>query len=342
MNLLIDPIILTLPENTYGKEQCLQFVTSLSDWSSIVISQMDRRFVVTKSCAVALLNDLDRYPTPDNVRRLWEVADIYEVDWRTAYRACKRILEAPYFEDEVSVPMEISYEDIQVRPDLIERLSASIAFAFREALAKVAYAKEISQDPFALSLGLITHPIENGDDAEINGVVNESDLATELPLLETPADLRRIVGLYELWKDTDEAIAWAVDYLKRKRCLPDSAEMAPYSVGADFNASIVDNHYNTRYDRLAQIFVKTAQLLTGQIPHKKAKRNHPLRKDGKPMIRWDESSGERWEAWRFWITTGSHAMRLHYWWQNGNYFLSKVGPHEDYSIGSAPSIGDFD
>ena len=92
---------------------------------------------------------------------------------------------------------------MEVDPDLVERLREPVAIALRETLGSVVYAREVSRHPVALDLTLITHPIEDGEGVKIDAVVgtekDEASLATTVPLVETLADLRRLVGLQDLW-----------------------------------------------------------------------------------------------------------------------------------------------
>jgi len=337
MNLLVDPVLLTLPEPASDVEACLCFVEQLSAWSQEIRAQR-YEFFISEACVIALYES-GRYPQIHTLLPLWETAGVYEVDCRTAYLACHRVLtNLPYFEDRVSVRGQLVHlGKVQVAPDLVGRLQEPVAAALRETLGYVAYAREESQHPIATDLILVTHPIQDGTDAQIEAVVETSEgekmLTTDLPLVETPEDLLELEGLEGLWEDTDRALRWAVSDLIRKRCLDEGARLAPYAVAPEFNQSIRDNHFDGRPDRLAQIFLKVALLLAGYFPRKETREHHRLRTLGKPLRMQRGSTGKSWEAWRLWITRGKLGMRLHYWWRDGQYVLSKVGPHDDYSIG---------
>jgi len=342
MDLLVDPILLTLPDLTSGTEACLHFIEQLSVWSQEVRAKR-HEFFLSETCVEALYRS-GRLPEMHTLRSLWKRAGVYEVDCKTAFLACRRVLEnLPYFEARVQIhDQPVHLDRVKVTPDLLGRLQEPITAAFRKTLGYVVYAKEESQHPIAIDLILATHPIKNDTGAQIEAVVGTNSgkrtLTTDLPLVETPEDLVELEDLGEIWEDTKQALQWALNNLIRKRYFERDVRLAPYDVAPEFNQSIRHNHFDSRPDLLAQIFLKVALLLGGYYPHTDGKKHHRLgeKRKGKPIRAQNGSSGKSWEAWRLWITQGKLGMRLHYWWRDGQYVLSKVGPHEDYTIGPIP------
>jgi len=344
MHLLVDPVVLCLPEQTAEPDYIEQFFEFLSDWSQLIRVQQDvveDQFFISETCCLALI-DSQRYPEFYLMERLLASGDV-PFDAITAYRACRRIIEnLPYFEERASLPDLLVYCDsMSLNPDLIRRISQPIiADSLRETFGYVAYAKEVSQHPIASDLILLTHPVRDSEVLMI-GVTLESnqdgecELETDLPIVETPEDLYRVKGLQKIWQDTGKAIGWAVDDLKRKRHIGRRAKLAHYLVAPEFNQSLSKCQFYTRPDLLAQCFLKISRLLMLES-HRSTSVNHPLRdgRNGPPIER--TISGRKWGAWRLYITGGKMGFRLHYWWSEGEYVLSKVGPHEDFTIGPIP------
>lgn len=337
MELFVDPVVLALPAAHCSAETLRTYVLRLSEWSAEA-RDSGHDFFVSRGCAYALARD-NIYPDGAALRRLWSSADCkISVNYQTVATACRRITNnVPYLEARVqSEHVAVECGSVHVDPDLVRRLPEGVASAFKEALGCVAYAREELKHPRAMGLMMVTHPIRDGDEAHVRAEVladdDTSTVESAIPMIQSTAELRRIEGLGAFWRDSESAIAWAVSDLCEKG-YPLEHELAKFSVAPEFNQSIEDQHYDARLDRLVQIFHCAARLLTSAIPHVSTKRHHRLKRNHSEIVEHDESSGRTWEAWRVWVTEGEQALRLHYWWEDGQFTLSKVGPHEDYRIG---------
>lgn len=334
MNLLVDPILLTLPEPGSDEDVIINFVHNLRIWSS-ELREGTHRFMIAENYDHAL-RVLNRYPTREAIYELWERADITTIGPGDAFRACMSLLINPFYFDELTLPDSIAvHEDqVQVAPDLVARLHEPVAAAFRETLGYVTYARERTRPALIEELILVTHPINPGEMAQIDAIIEtntgEDRLMTDIPIATTPGDLLRITSLSVFWEDTHRALQWAVDELTRARRIAVGTELLRYHTTEEFNESIRRYRFDSRPDLLAHIFWTSASLLTGAITRRRTNDHHPL--ENVACNRHDQTN-RVWDPWRLWVTRGKPAIRLHYWWCHGEYILSRVVPHEDYDIG---------
>ena len=164
MYLLVDPIVLCLPENIAESEEIEDFVEHLIIWSEFIRNdQDDDQFFITANCYEALVQE-NRYPYRESMMALINGRDDLPYDGNTAYMACQRIIESacwPNFEDIVNLPLDqfdFDIDTVHLDPDLVERIPQEIEKSFRETFGYVAYAKEIDQNVIASNLLLLTHP----------------------------------------------------------------------------------------------------------------------------------------------------------------------------------------
>ena len=335
MNLLVDPILLTLPESTADEDHILSFVHSLCTWNNEVRKGTHQFW--TAENYVEALQASNRYPTYNALSNLWAQSDIDTIGVHDAFRACRTLIEGNiYHFDDLTLPDSIAvYEDqVHVDPNLIARLPEAVAKAFRETLGYVAYARERNHPAIVEDLVLVTHPHPiHADnkiqiDAPIETNQGQDQLETDIPLAANPTDLLGMVDLQTFWDDTPKALAWAMEELVRARRLPAPVELRPYHVDKAFNESIRRKRYDSRPDLLKHIFWASVSLLT-VTEHRTTNENHLL--EGVTCNNVDRT-GRTWEPWRLRVTRGKPTLRLHYWWCNGEYILSRVVPHENYEI----------
>lgn len=337
MNLLVDPILLTLPESTADEDHILSFVHSLCTWNNEVRKGTHQFW--TAENYVEALQASNRYPTYKALSDLWAQSDINTIGVQDAFRACRSLIEGNIYRfDDLTLPDTIAvYEDqVRVDPNLVARLPEAVATAFRETLGYVVYARERNHPAMVEDLVLVTHPHPiHADnkiqiDAPIETNQGQDQLETDIPLAATPTDLLGMVALQTFWDDTPKALAWAMEELVRARRLPAPVALRPYGVAQAFNESIRRYGFDSRPDLLTHIFWESASLLTGLTSRRSTNEHHLLRDVTCNNV---DQTGRTWNAWRLWVTRGKPTLRLHYWWCDGEYILSRVVPHNDYEIG---------
>lgn len=350
MFLLVDPIVLCLPEQTATSNQIINFIKHLTAWDKFIKNNSGDEFLITGKCYLSLL-DAGRYPSRELMARLIDNRDDLPVNGNDVYTACRQIIESacfPSFEERIALPLANFATDIVcLDPDLLERIPPEIQESFRETFGYIAYAKEIEQNQIASNLLLLTHPIEE-DKIDIDIILlvvpDESDkseewrrVKTDLPMAETPQDLLKLRNLTDIWEDTKQAI----DLAKGQECI--NTNLSPYTVGSEFNQSLQDCQFPTHPNRLAQCFRKIARLLTNSLPRAEWRRASRNRGSHKPLREGRDQSGEQrriningrdWTAWRLHITGGGNAYRLHYWLSDDTekYVLSNVVTHDRFTI----------
>lgn len=340
MELFVDPIVLTIPKPDSPREVCMNYIEQLMMWSREVKVQR-HSFFVSGSCLDASLK-AGRFPSRQALLPFLQTSGITSADPNTIDRACASILNnMPYLERRFA-PSYLHVHSARAAPNIVQRLDEPVASAFEEALGYLTYAREVVRHPGAESLALVTHPLAADHQVHIDAKIqvpdtsqDSVDLETDIPFVECPQDLMELEGLRTFWLDTARALDWAVSQLVKKSRIQPSTSIKPYRVAKEFNESISKTHLEDHPDLLARVFWQVASLLTGYIPPVSTHTNHPLQKDHRAYQLLD-GSGRRWEAWRLWITSGSSAIRLHYWRNHSSHILDCVGPHENYDIGPLP------
>ena len=337
MHLLVDPIVLCLPENTATSEEIGAFVKHLIIWNEVVRDRLeDDQFCITQKCFDALIQ-ANRYPYQEFMMPLIDGRqDDLPYDGNTAYMACRQIIEGgcwPSFEEIVDLPVgEFDSSTVNLDPDLLERIPPEppeIKESFRESFGYIAYARGIQQNTIASNLLLLTHPIDENRiaiDIELTVIaddnLNEVKVETDLPIAETPQDMLRHRNLTDIWEDTRQAIDWAVIHHE------ENEQISPYAVAPGFNDSLGDCQFPMHSSRLDRCFEKIAQLLAG----KSMSDDYELRTGegpGDPQL--EQKVGTiTWKARRLRITSGSGAVyRLHYWTAGNEYIFSNVVSKND-------------
>ena len=336
MHFLVDPIVLCLPSETATSDEISYFIQHLIDWNEfITINQGDDEFCITETCYRALYN-AGRYPLQDSMKKLINRSDSF-MNANDIYNACRQIIESacwPSFEEKVELPgLLVDCDEMILAPNVVERIPSEIAGSLQETLGYVAYAKEIVKHDIALDLYFLTYPLNNSnkieiavtvEDAKQNGY-NKHKVETDLPIVESPEDLRKYKSLKDIWKDTEQAIEWA------KGKMNINTGVSHYIVGPEFNQSLENCQFPTHFNRLERCFQKIAQLLTNE----KIRGNYELRTgEGANDPQITEIVGDStWSAWRLRITEGRGAVyRLHYWKNEGKYVFSHVVDKDEYNI----------
>lgn len=335
MYLLVDPIVLCLPEGTATSEEIDVFVEHLMIWNEVVRDHPDDdQFCMTEECYDALVQ-ANRYPYRELMNDLIDNRrDLPHIDGKSAYRACQQIIEGacwPSFEKIADLPLgEFVTDKVELDPDLVKRIPREIEKSFRETFGYIAYAKEIRKSIIASDLLLLTHPIKEDKIAiDITLLVGSDDLhsvkvETDLPIAETPQDLARLKGLTQIWDKTEQAIA----LVKSKAGIGPGEKLSPYTVGPEFNDSLGACQFPKHSSRLDRCFEKIAQLLAG----KSMLDDYPLRTGAGPNDPQREQTVGKitWKARRLRITSGSGPVyRLHYWTTGNKYIFSNVVSKND-------------
>ena len=338
MYLLVDPIVLHLPESTATPNQINYFFTNLRKWNQFIrINQGNHEFCMTQVCRYALGA---AYPSRNSLEDLITRTKNCVFDANTGYSACQYLLTAfagwPHFEQIVALPLDnfaFDDDDMCLDPDLVRRAPTEIAESLQETFAYVAYAKEIDKNPIASDLLLLTHPIADSDKIEIDVhlLVDDPDewqqTQTDLPMVGTPRDIARLKGLTQIWADTKQAIDLAKDQVG----IGTDKKLSLYTVGPEFNDSLQDCQFPTHPHLLDQCFEKIAQLLAGESMSS----DYALRAGEGPndKQRTQKVGESTWKARRLRITGGKGAVyRLHYWHSDGEYVLSNIVPKNKFDI----------
>ena len=345
MYLLVDPIVLHLPEAAATSDQINYFFTNLYNWNKFIrTNEGNHTFCMTQVCRLALGAE---YPSRNSLQSLITRADNCVFDAHTGYGACQYLLQAfagwPLFEQMIALPLDafaFDDEDMSLAPDLVGRVPTEIAESLQETFAYVAYAKEIDNNPIAADLLFLTQPVKNSDKIEIDvhlliddSEVDDSDewqhAQTDLAIVGTPEDLLRRSDLTDIWEDTRAAIDWQIIKYRTNGTIKEDTQLSRYTVGPEFNDSLQDCHFPTHDNRLKRCFEKIAQLLTGNIWNYDELRTGPNANDPQ---RTKTVADRVWSAWRLYITGGGNAFRLHYWYSEGEYILSNVVTHDNFNI----------
>ena len=333
MYLLVDPIVLCLPDQRATSDQIAHFIKHLIAWDKFIRNDSADQFCITARCYSALL-DAGRYPSPKLMARLIDKRTDLPVNGNDVYNACRRIIETacfPSFEDIVDLPLdEFDSGTVNLDPDLLERIPPEIKESFRKTFGYVAYAKDIQNNTIASNLLLLTHPIEEDKIAiDINLLVIDDDnlnqvrVETDLPIAETPQDLLKLRNLTDIWENTRQAIDWVQD----KHNI-NADEKSTYTVSPEFNESLEKCQFHTHPPLLNQCFQTIALLLA----KKRIQDNQQFRTSkGGNSKQVEIKVGENtWKAWRVRINKSSGAeYRLHYWRHGDKYFFSNVVSKND-------------
>lgn len=339
MELLVDPILYTVPDVIQEPEAHVQFVASLSSWTEEFCTNQ-HNFYVWSECMDAL-NAAGCFPYPKNLRKVWALAEEKVISPDLVWTFCKKLFEVPNLEDLIIDPlmrdMLIDEKDFQIRPELLDRLPPSVANTFQRALGWIAYVMATQNNSPAADLMLVTHPLpleQKGSlpMAEIVAYVvtdgHDARIEAELPLIMEPADLAARQTLAELWQEPEKAIKWMAQDMVREGVLPKTTKLAPFHVHDTFVESIRRYGFATPSSRLHQIFRKSVLLLSGNIsPDPDA--HHTLDKHQQQVV-------GKWGAWRLHVTGSPIAIRLHYWRRGNEYILMHVVPFQIMKIDDPP------
>jgi hypothetical protein len=203
MHLLVDPIVIALPQSPVTEEQVLSFFEHLMRWSGEIRANR-HEFIASEPCIEALYLS-NRYPTPRGIQQLLERFPIEDVDAKTVYAACSRIIENyPYFEQKATVREDeiiVDTDSVYSSPDVSSRLEEPLTTAFRETLGYIAFASEQVKPPLIDDLMLVTHPPIDGACIHIKALLvtdtGEVELETEFPLIWEPETLRQPIDSWE-------------------------------------------------------------------------------------------------------------------------------------------------
>ncbi|HKP53016.1 MAG TPA: hypothetical protein VJ183_10220 [Chloroflexia bacterium] len=337
MHVLVDPVILTLPDNTATTESVVRFLWDLEHWSKEVHAKR-HNFIISSRCVDAIYMS-GLYPTVHNLAPLLRKAGIEDIDPTTVWLACQSILvNEPHFEDRAKLADVAVYPDrVSVDPDLVRRLPSPVADALGETLGLVAYAREVAKPAIISDMVMATQPIERGNIINVDALIatNEGDLqvVTDCPAVLTPDDLMRMMRLQDIWSDTEQALEWALQQLIHARQLPKGKYLKMPIVAPEFNESIRKAQFDTHPDLLAALFYTVVRLVTEVIPHRPTKTHKPYKGVKCNSV---DAAGREWEPWHIWVTRGGPAVRLNYWWHEGEYILSRAFAHDDDAFGPVP------
>src|SRR5262249_22450072 len=156
--LLVDPLVLTLPEPYVSENEVLAFAGHLKAWSNMVKAG-HHKCLVPASYEQAL-RDLQRFPTPDALKRLWQTAGVTTVSYMEVFNACMSMLMNLLDLDSLTLPDHVQvYEGkVSADPDVIARSHEPVATAFRETLGYVAYARVRNRPAIVHDMALMTYP----------------------------------------------------------------------------------------------------------------------------------------------------------------------------------------
>lgn len=334
MDLLVDPIIYAVPDISKNPDAHIQFVASLALWSEEFRNKR-HNFYVWQDCMDALF-DAGCFPDPQNLKKLWALANEEVVSPDIAFAACCRLFEIPFLEHWIEDPdlydVLIDEEDFQLRPDLLERLPHTVAATFQRALGRIAYVKVTRDNSPASDLLLITHPVAVDPVAEIAAYVvadgHNARIETDFPLITTPDDLDSLLDVAGQWQEPEKAIKWLAKDMIRNGELPKGTTLASFTVGPNFVSSIAEHQFDKKPGWLQQIYRRCVLVLTGYATTDPEK-HHPLDKH-------KQRKRGNWGAWRIHVTGSPMAIRLHYWRHGNTYLLMNIVPHENLQIDEPP------
>ncbi|MEN9934132.1 MAG: hypothetical protein RLZZ387_711 [Chloroflexota bacterium] len=345
MDVLVDPIIFTLPDAHEPAEVIEVFLAQLALWSAAERKLPRLHDFIAAECCVNALMQVGRFPYPRELRQLLRGSAIETFDAHTAFESFRRLLEnIPYFEERAALHhVLIDPRDVQLAPDLAARQRAGeIAGAVKEALGMAAYAREVAKPPAIDSLVLATHPVQDTQVVQVaaSAVTDTATLpvTTDFPIVTHPDELQELIALSSIWENTPLALDSAVWMLKRRGAIPQSTTLISYRVVPEFNESIRRAHIETHPDKLAQIFQRLALLLSGGIqrPPRETDDSHKLQGIRQ---RSSDSHGRQWEPWRLRIRASDPPVRLHYWWHDGKCIVSNI--IVDHDRGTIYPVRDF-
>jgi len=318
MNILLDPYILAVPA-TDAASQSDDYLERLYQWTTAISRGGEHRFWLSWALYDALL-ETHCYPTPANMARVRSASPTKSYDVETALRACQdRLFDPPYFDD-LLTNATLYYEDerVSVIPEAIaQRLPVEVAQALRKTLAMAALGRFLRTHEVFDDLSFATVP--NGFEekylrAEVLTIQLEQDeeqqIAEEWMMVFSADELNDLIGIQSFWQDTERALAWAGRQIADEAWI--SENIAAYTVGRKFNASILNLHADRQPALLGTLFTKTVQYLCGLIPRSEVSKgtpNHPIRKGHKSSEKVTRASDGA-EAYRLRIQGD---WRLHYW-----------------------------
>lgn len=331
MHIFFDPVLIAVPraDNNPSEYALLQseYASRLLVWKD-EFRRKKHRFFMSTECIDALYQD-DCFPEVPILKRCLSMAGILgpfsPQDIATV--AMQLATNVPHLEDffpDVNLQrIDVDDATFFIHPDLLKRLTPTVATAFKRSLARVTWLRTtnglVSDDTLdPADLLLATHTDGNETITYVRADVLADDLVTvenELPLVTHPDDLARFTGLAELWNKPMEAIRWLSITLG-------NSSLIPYYVAPDFVESIIRYDYQNKPGWLDAIYNKCFQLLAGhQFEGSKQHRfGHPPKTYGS------------WVAWRLHITGRPSSIRLHYWRDENRIILMNVfssGEHDE-------------
>lgn len=334
MNVLLDPYILAVPDDTTRIEA---YLMNLYRWTT-AISTREHTFWLTNRILHALW-DLDLYPKWETLRVLESRNGVYNVN--TLLRACEAELTLPPLLDKLVDNQQYYFEEhetVVVPPAIMERLSGEVAVSLREALALAALGKEFQPHGIFRDLKFGTAP--DGFDENILSIdfmvrhietYEESIISQALEILVDPDDVEETVDIDSIWQDTQRTIIHVHRKLFASNTNPPVCPTV--NAGPAFNQSILAHNVNRRPALLFKVFRITVLGLIGEIARNQ-KTHHNLHVNGVPVNR------GKITAWRLWIEHTNPGWRLHYWlYPDGNVELANLVVHDDYTISEPTATG---
>jgi len=159
---LIDPFLLYLPEpRLLTREEAEGYLQALRGWSE-ALERCENRitFSISEKCSKAL-EQSSGYPEPSHVR-LTDLLEVHNIplDSQTFLASCRRFFESLWANQEITERIEearksldLEFQGLDIRPEQIvarlQPLDISLAQAFQETLADVAFARKNSILPIS-------------------------------------------------------------------------------------------------------------------------------------------------------------------------------------------------
>ncbi|RIK41767.1 MAG: hypothetical protein DCC58_12020 [Chloroflexi bacterium] len=345
MLIVADPIMLVLPDVADGADAALEFVGRLIDWQNVV--KIDGHSVVASERCVAALHETGRCPRTDSIHALLHAVGVHELDARTTFTLCNRILtNEPWLEDRLGTKGSITAFLVDaIDPDVLNRLrllcggSDKIADSLAETLVHVAYAARVQMTDD--DIVFLTAPLAGYRDVATTAYLDTvehgyMDIDTAIPLVSSPDDLWNLLEIQDVWRDPVLAIGWARDRQIAAGRIAAAALPAPYMIDPGFVDSIERARFHSDSGLLSMIYQAIAEVLCSPAGFPETHDNHHLMRNGAWPAAAD-ASNRTWRAWRKWVRRARPAERLHYWLCDGRFVISKVGVHDDFTINPLPA-----
>jgi len=328
-NILIDPIIVAIPESDEA-EKIKEWFDNLDAWlkeidSSLYdwyysINAINRLYEINRNPSFGKLQTwVRKFRLDINLVAIQKRLDAFFRNQNLELENKLKDLEKEL--EELGYLVEFEPNSINVQPEqLVIRWPETIKEIMFPTLATTCACKHHNKDEFARELNIATLALGSEyKEIQIAATILESlpdikldenkEISQSFPLIFTPDDLPSLIDIVELWNKGEEGIRLAI----QQNYEPSWRNPLKFRLGEDFIESVRDAKLNYNETLINKIIRTMAAIVADEAKNINGSRLEHAREtesgNSPQEIRKSDQAGR----WRVTLKKGEAAWRLHYW-----------------------------